>query len=70
MRLIVRCRQYDTDMWYKLSQFSEKMVVNLNLTVRLARKRYMVHILHVAFEGLRVNKTTINFVQYTPNYPG
>jgi hypothetical protein len=70
MRLIASCRQYDNDMWYKLSQLSEKAVVTLNSTVLLVRKMYMVDILDVACEGLRVNKTTIQFIQCTPNYPG
>jgi hypothetical protein len=45
-------------MWFKLSQLSEKMVVNLNLSVRLARKGYTMYILVTACEGLGVNNTT------------
>jgi len=45
-------------MLYKLSQLGEKMVVNLNLYVQLARKGYMMVILDIAFEGSGVNNTT------------
>jgi len=34
------------------------MVVNLNLSVRLARKGYTMDILDIACEGLGVNNTT------------
>lgn len=57
-RLIASCRQYDSETRYKLSQLGEKMVVNLNFNVHLARKRYVVDILDIACEGVRVINTT------------
>lgn len=57
-RLIASFRQYDSDIWYKLKHLSEKMVVNLNLSVHLTRKGYVMDILDIACEVLRVSNTT------------